>query len=243
MRPVRGPGGIAPIDDLFRATQAPSPLEDQLQRIGRDLHDGPGQLLTAIRLLSGMVAGSLRDEDHPLAARVENIANLTQQVLVQMRDIYRGLVPAQLQAEGLVTALDELAQRNDHVDGAACTFTHDVACEHWSAEEATHLYRIAQEAVHNALKHGRARRIRIVLRQSARGTALQVEDDGDGFVVEGSSSTGIGLRSMSYRASVLGAKLSVTSRPGHGTSVRCVLPLRRAPRPAAVWGAASGGSV
>ena len=203
-------------------------LEAQQQRLGQDLHDGVGQLLTGIRMLSQ----SLADRAAPSERLPGRIAAYAEQATDRIREIYRGLTPVQLFAEGLAVALDQLAEATGALPGVACTFEHETdAAENGRAgalghESMLHLYRVAQESTNNALKHARARHIRIALRERAGTAELEVRDDGRGFDVEAVREASLGLSSMRYRAQALGGRLDLASAPGTGTVVRCTVPQR-----------------
>lgn len=203
-------------------------LEAQQQRLGQDLHDGVGQLLTGIRMLSQ----SLADRAAPGERLPGRIAAYAEQATDRIREIYRGLTPVQLFAEGLAVALDQLAEATGALPGVACTFEHETDAEEngragaLGHESMLHLYRVAQESTNNALKHARARHIRIALRERAGTAELEVRDDGRGFDVEAAREASLGLSSMRYRAQALGGRLDLASAPGTGTVVRCTVPQR-----------------
>lgn len=197
-------------------------LELQLQRLGRELHDGVGQLLTGMRMMGEQLEELLAREEHPLATRAQRIATFARNALEQTRDIYRGLTPVQLRYEGLMAALEDLAAKACENLDIACTCHVDPAADVVDADRAIHLYRIAQEAVTNAIKHGRARTIEITLRPEDDFSLLMIHDDGEGFETEQPSRRGLGLSGMRYRAAVVNAWFNVTSVPGAGTTVRCL---------------------
>lgn len=192
------------------------------QRIGADLHDGLGQQLTGLSCM----AAALRDrlgKVHPAeAAQAETIAQLANEAVAQSRALARGLCPVQLENAGLMVALEELSGQAQTLHGVKCRFEVKgvpPACDHLTS---LHLYRITQEAIHNAVRHGQARRIRIVLMSRRNQHRLTITDDGGGFdPSQHSDATGGGLRLMGYRATIIGGALSIDSRPGGGTRVNC----------------------
>jgi signal transduction histidine kinase len=150
---------------------------------------------------------------------VDGIARTHQEV----RRIAKGLIPLSLDsANGLMDALRELATRTDRLKDVTCAFKCDRPVEITDASVATHLYRIAQEAVTNALKHGQPHHILISLESKHGGPTLLVADDGTGFDPT-QETEGMGLKTMRYRASLMGANLTVTPVKTGGTVVTCAI--------------------
>ena len=199
-------------------------VETERQRVGQDLHDDLCQRLSAIALLSGSLAKEVSVLDEKLGQKLERIPSLVTETIGSCRNLARGLHPVTLASAGLPAALEELASRIP----ANVKF-------HWPHSEridfepmlALHLYRIAEEAVTNAVKHAGANSITIKLAILARRPVLEIADDGKG-IGEKVKTEGMGLRNMQYRASVIGGKLTIEARKGRGTCVRCILPLRKA---------------
>jgi PAS domain S-box-containing protein len=192
------------------------------RRIGQELHDGVGQELTGLSLMADALAGRLKDSPaaQELAAKV--LAGL-ERVHQQVRALSRGLVPVEVDPEGLRAALAELAARTSEQSGAACTFDGAGPVQVADAATATHLFRIAQEAVSNALRHGRARHVRITLGAEADTLTLGVRDDGVGVPGPLEESKGLGVRIMRNRAGVIGGTLTIGPAEGGGTLVTCIL--------------------
>jgi PAS domain S-box-containing protein len=202
-------------------------LEEQQDRIGRDLHDTVGQLLTGIRMLGENLvtrlvgAGTADDASVDVARRMNGFA---QEAVQRVREICRGLAPPQLLQEGMAFSLEALAAQAAAVaEDVACTFTWDQEAEIEDRDAKLQLYRIAQEAVHNALKHAHPSHIQIHLRSDCNVVVLEVEDDGSGFDVERSLGKSIGLYGMHRRASSIRSTLTIRSGSG-GTTVRVRLP-------------------
>jgi len=196
--------------------------EAEQRRIGQDLHDGVCQDLAG--LTCG--ASSLRDDLEKLQVRAEaNTANelvkLLQDAVVQTRDLAHGLVPAQVSRLGLVLALESLAQSVRRMYGVTCSFQFHGGSPNWDEQAAIHLYRIAQEAINNATRHGRARNILVFLKAVDHSLSLRVLDDGVG--VSEALSEGVGLRIMRYRARSIGGDVTVERRNGPGTTVSCTV--------------------
>jgi signal transduction histidine kinase len=155
-----------------------------------------------------------------------------------MRGLARGLFPVEIFAHGLVSALEDLANTIRSSRQVDCSFYSEGSVDVESNEVATHLFRIAQEATNNAVKHSGAKHIRISLIGKGPRLLLSIQDDGSGLPPEvmnkTSLSTGMGLRTMRYRASVVGANFTIhsakeshTSDASCGTIVRCVYPRDR----------------
>ena len=197
--------------------------DDEQQRIGADLHDGLGQQLTGLSCLAAALRDRLKAALPAEAEQAGLIANLANEAIAHSRALARGLCPVQLENAGLVLALEELAGQAHTLHGIKCTFEVKgpaPQCDHLTA---LHLYRITQEAIHNAVRHGKAQTVRIVL-TSTRGRQhrLAIQDDGHGFPVDAhGQAPGGGLRLMGYRAAVIGGNLTVDSRPDHGTRITC----------------------
>lgn len=192
------------------------------QRIGADLHDGLGQQLTGLSCLAAALGERLKATDPEASTQAATIAQLASDAIAQSRALARGLCPVQLENAGLVVALGEMVVHARTLHGIEARFVvrgEPPACDHLAA---MHLYRIAQEAVHNAVRHGKARRVRIALTSRRREHRLLISDDGCGFepAAHGHAPGG-GLRLMGYRAAMIGGVLSADSRPGRGTRITC----------------------
>ena len=148
---------------------------------------------------------------------------MVQRAMTQTRELARGLSPVRLEAEGLAEALRELAAGTRKVFGCDCRFRCDLPVHVSDHIIAIHLYRVAQEAVSNALRHARARRIEISLTANGRSVTLAVNDNGTGIPRQRPSRKGLGLQIMHYRAEVIGGSLIVQRNPQGGTSVVCTV--------------------
>jgi signal transduction histidine kinase len=198
--------------------------EVEQRRMGQDLHDGICQHLTGIELKSQSLAEILEKKSKPQAAQAEAIAGHVRDVLSQLRSLARGLSPFILEAEGLTSALRELAAGTKKLFGVKCNFESDGAVSISDQAVATHLYRIAQEAVTNAIKHGKASGVEISLTNTNGKTLLAVSDNGIGFKAPAAATgSGMGLRTMQYRAGIIGAALLVQAQAKGGTRVICFL--------------------
>jgi signal transduction histidine kinase len=192
------------------------------QRIGADLHDGLGQHLTGLACLAAALRERLETVAPAEAESAGHIAELANEATVQSRALARGLSAVQLEVHGLASSLEDLALQSQRLHGIECDFTLRGQAPTMDHLAAIHVYRIAQEAIHNAVRHGGARRVRIGLLSRPERHRLLVLDDGAGFDLRPAvPSKGSGLRLMHYRATILGGSLSVHSRPGKGTRVAC----------------------
>lgn len=197
-------------------------LNDRVQsRIGRDLHDGLGQRLTALELFAQGLMQDVRSRAPDLEASAKLLSVHLREAVAQTRLLSHGLAPISLHDQGLLVALRELAEGTTALTRVRFTFEGESAPKLVGDTAATHLYRIAQEAVNNALKHGHPSWIKIRLRSLDSGWLLSVEDNGTGFSTPHETAPGLGLRMMRYRASTMGASLSFQSTPGKGTCVQC----------------------
>ena len=206
--------------DLQRSyAQAVLAREEERRRLRRDLHDGIGPSLAGMALQLDSLAGRLAEPD--LAERTERLRDRLQGTVTEVRRIVDGLRPAALDELGLVPALQALATQPG--DPVHVTVETDAVPAELPAAVEVAAYRIASEAVANALRHGRATRVQVRLAAADRALAVTVQDDGGGFGAE--ATAGIGLRSMHDRAAEVGGSLDVQSAPGSGTTVAARLPL------------------
>ncbi len=190
------------------------------ERIGREIHDGLGQRLTALGLACAALQRSLtRAGQAQHAQAAGRLLQDLQQATTEARDLARGLSPIRLETGSIGVALRELVEGVGRSSGLACRLDLQGEPGEVDDEVATQLYRIVQEALHNAVKHAQARRIEVQL-QVRRGCAsLLVRDDGVGL--EASRTDGLGMLTMRHRAALVGGTLEIVSAPDAGTSVRC----------------------
>ncbi len=192
------------------------------QRIGSDLHDGLGQELTGVALMLKSLAARLaRASDATVRADVEHIIGLVNGAIDSTRGLARGLSPVSADRDGLVMGLEALVSQNNGRYGVRVTFHNDLPEGHkFDDATATHLYRIAQEALANAVRHGKADRVSMELSAEGGQVELVIQDNGKGFDGSKTREAGMGLKIMRYRAQMLGGDLTVESTPGSGTIVR-----------------------
>jgi two-component system CheB/CheR fusion protein len=196
--------------------------EREQRRIGQDLHDGLGQHLAAVELKSRVLERRLEQTSKKEAAQAAEIAAQVREAMVQTRLLSRGLSPVVLESRGLVAALQELASSTEQLFRIKCGFRCPTPVPVKDQAVATHLYRIAQEAVSNALKHGRAGRIDIELGSGSDKLVLAVKDNGIG-ISKDAEGRGMGLQTMRYRAVTMGATLLIREQSRGGTLVQCTL--------------------
>jgi signal transduction histidine kinase len=197
--------------------------ESEQRRIGRDLHDGIGQRLTAASMAANAAVATLQKDAPAHAARVEEIGRQLREVIVETRALCHGLVPVALAEDGLANALRSLAE-NTTRSAVRCVFEQYRPVRVTDEFVAGHLYRITQEAVNNALKHASPTEIRIALEADDPFLLLEVDDDGDGVNVDTlarSGDGGIGLQVMRYRAQLIGGTLEIVPAPAGGLRVSC----------------------
>lgn len=198
--------------------------ERERRAFSRELHDSLGQQLSGIAYLNNVVRDRLRELGSPEAQEVSRISTLLKGALEATRRVARGLSPVRPEPEGLVVSLSELAAHARQVFGVACRLRCPRPVPAENFEAATNLYRIAQEAVNNAVRHGRASRIVISLFHVDKHLALHITDNGQGIKPLSPKRKGLGLRIMHYRASLLHGTLSVHRQPTGGTQVACLVP-------------------
>jgi PAS domain S-box-containing protein len=191
------------------------------QRIGHDLHDGLSQQLAGIALLGKVLHQRLETQSRSESADARRIVDLANDAIAQSRRLARGLSPVQLERQGLAAALEELAMGVEHLYPTSCRFR---CSEEFFVDDHTvadHIYRIAQEAVNNALKHAHSKHIDIELSHHGDQLTLKVIDDGRGLPETAARGSGMGFNIMEYRARMIDASLSISGTPGKGTSVIC----------------------
>ena len=203
--------------------------EREQRRIGQDLHDGLCQHLAATALNCQLLREELSEQGSTGAKRAQHIVDLIENSIRLSRQSARGLDPVAMDAEGLMLALEEVAATTTELFRVPCTFECDSPVLIHDSEVAEHLFRIAQEAVRNAVAHSRATFVAIRLETTEQGLELRIEDDGCGLK-QGATFSGMGLRIMPQRARLIGAQFAVNPRPGGGTIVTCVLPQQAAER-------------
>jgi signal transduction histidine kinase/CheY-like chemotaxis protein len=190
-------------------------------RIGRDLHDGLGQNLTGLAFLAKVLERKLKEKNLSEVRDATQIGTLINQSINQTRALAHGLCPVELKADGLMNALQEFTVNVQSLFGIACRFKCDQPIFIQDNVMATHLYYIVQEAVNNAVKHGKACDILIHLTEENGKNCLYIKDDGIGLPEKMEKFSGMGLRTMSYRARMIGGSFEARGEAGGGTLVKC----------------------
>jgi PAS domain S-box-containing protein len=198
--------------------------EREQRRIAQDLHDGLGQQLAGIWCLSDVMQKNLSDRSAPDAEAAAKISELLKTALNQTRNLARLLHPIEAEPTGLMSALETMASNVEGLFHIACEFQCDPPVLLRDNTVATQLYRIAQEAVSNAVRHGRPGKLEICLSATPEQLTLTVTDDGAGLSAAAHQGQGMGMRIMNYRASKIGGSLKFRSGNGTGTCVECSLP-------------------
>lgn len=203
------------------------------RRIGQELHDDIQQRLTGLGLMAASLCDTLGPESTPASVLCARLTQGLEDTTERINRLSHGLVPLELEGDGLLVALHRLALSTNTPGRLDCVFRHDAGIEIRDGFTATHLFRIAQEAITNAMRHSGARRITISITRNGEHSVLIVADDGIG--IHPQRDDGRGLRIMAYRASLIGGTLRVESPRSQGTEVSCTFPLgRAAPKNAAL---------
>jgi PAS domain S-box-containing protein len=195
--------------------------ERERQRLGNDLHDGLGQHLHALYYRTTLLTKDLREDGSPRTQEAARLSRLLHQAIELARGLARGLQPVAPVPEGLMTSLRELAERTTDLYRVDCQFECSAPILIREHSAATHLYRIAQEALNNAMRHGRPTRVRIRLGVARDKVILGVRDNGVGIRRRVPEARGIGFHIMQHRADALSGSLVVQKIPGGGTEVVC----------------------
>jgi PAS domain S-box-containing protein len=236
MRHVGTPLGRVIERDRFQR-QLVDAVWSQHRRFGQELHDTLGQALTGIGMLADSVARKLAARNEPEADQLAELVAMIQQAKTEVRQLSKGLYPVDVDAQGLSAALEELVLATQQRTGIQCAFKGDREIQIRDNEVSTHLFRIAQESVHNAVKHGKPKKIAIALSKPRGRVTLAIRDDGSGIPLDTTARAGgLGMRIMQYRANAIGAELAVEGTAAGGTLVRCTLKREENHAPAVVCG-------
>lgn len=201
--------------------------EREQERIGVDLHDGLCQHLSATSMAVGLLEQKLIGRSPTEAVAARRIGQLISQATSQARNLAKCLYPVALETVGLAGALEQLVLNANETAEVECRFQCNRPPMIRDAQAARHLYRIAQEAVTNALKHAGPRHVVIELSCQRGRVRLSVQDDGSGFAKDESKDAGMGLNIMAHRAEAIGSTLNVAPGPSGGTIVSCTYEERR----------------
>jgi PAS domain S-box-containing protein len=198
--------------------------EEERTRIGRDLHDDLCQRLAAIGCLAKVAQKKLAQAGCPESESMEEIVRMLGEANTRARETAHGLMPVVHDSGGLMDALKDLAESTARAFEIQCDFRFDNPVKVQDTKTALQLFRVAQEAVSNAVKHSQASRVEIHLARQNGNIVLTVRDNGIGIPDKASKGTGMGLLTMSHRAQMMGGTVSFSPRPQGGTQVTCSVP-------------------
>jgi PAS domain S-box-containing protein len=195
--------------------------ERELQRIGYELHDGLGQILTGLSLKSQSLEDRLKEKLMPEAEVAARITSLIEKSKEHLKFLMKGTFPMNMDRHSITLSLDELASRVTRDFNLPCHFRCNTPIEFKCKEAVIHFYRIAQEAVTNSVRHGKPEKIDISLSKVDNRIKLSIMDDGTGIPDVHSNKDGMGLKIMNYRANIIGALLDIESETNKGTRITC----------------------
>jgi len=196
--------------------------EAERRQVGQELHDALGQVMTGVTLLTSALERKLRERNLPEQREAGEITRLAKTALSQVKRLAHGLYPTELERHGLSAALKELAESQQKLHGIRCIYQGIERISHLDRPAELHLYRIAQEAVNNAVKHGQAAEIGVTYFYDDTLLKLTVEDNGIGIPDPPPQGSGMGLAIMRYRAAQIDAEMHIARRRSGGTRVECV---------------------
>ncbi len=205
--------------------------EREQRRIGHELHDSLCQHLTGTALAGQVLGDRLAAKALPEAADAGKVVGLVEQGITLARNLARGLYPVEMEAEGLMAAFQDLANSLTQTGRVRCVFDCQAPVLIDDDAAATHLYRIAQEAVRNAIQHGKAKTVNISLSERNGKVDLVIEDDGVGVPENLDQSKGLGIRIMAHRAAMIDGTCAVEPAPTGGTIVTCSFTRSRQDQP------------
>jgi signal transduction histidine kinase len=205
--------------------------ENERRRIGFDLHDDLGQKLTGMSLMVKGLQQKLLTEGHPYAPEAEKIQHLVEDVICHTHNLAHQFSSLSAQGDNLTSSIKALAQNVRSMFAIPCGFAFKGHLPNLPANTRLQLHKIAQEAISNAIKHGKASRVSITLAGSDNHLLLTIKNDGIPFSQPEASKNRMGLRIMHYRASTIGASLEIKPQQKSGTIVSCALPLKNDSRP------------
>jgi signal transduction histidine kinase len=200
-------------------------VEAEQRRLGQELHDGLAQELTGIGMMLDALGMKLRKPSPAGAEETQRLRRMLEKARNTAVSLAHGFYPVELKGHGLLVALQDLAIRNQERFGVPCALEVDKnAPAQLNDTRAIQLFRIAQEAIHNATKHGKAKHIHIRLTMQDDAWMLTVKDDGVGLKGDPKDTSGMGMRIMHHRAQMLGGTLELRNDDGGGVIVSCTVP-------------------
>lgn len=205
--------------------------EHERQRIAQDLHDDLGQQICGIGLIARALEQKLRQQSLPESADAAKIGELLNEAATTTRELARGLLPVEVESGGLAAAIENLAAKVEQLLDIPCRFSATQPILVSDHLVAGHLFRIAQEAISNALRHGSPKQIEVRMEQADDTLTLNIEDDGVGVPAATDGIQGLGIRLMRHRASLIGASLTIRPNTPKGTVVTCAVGIRNEQTP------------
>ncbi|MBD3616317.1 MAG: PAS domain S-box protein [Gracilimonas sp.] len=204
-------------------------VESERFTLGQELHDGVGQMFSAIAMISRNLARKAKANNMPIANELEEITAMIQEADQEIRQLSHGLAHVELENEGLQVALKRMCERFQLLSEKPCRFICSPGLEITDYNTRLHLFRIVQEAVQNAIKHGDPNQIQVKLQNEVDYLVLTVEDDGKGLMsdFDEEKQKGMGLNTMRYRAEILGGNFSIENASDGWTKVNCMIPLQK----------------
>ena len=197
------------------------PTREQ-QRIGEELHDGLGQQLTGLSMLAQSLLNKVNQSEHDLASQL--VSGL-HEALTQVRELARGLMPVQIDADGFVLSLKEITKNIEQQSNIPIKLQVDDVIHLFDDATAAHLYRIVQESLNNAVKHANASRINVSLKTEQDHGVLEVLDNGIGIPFDLEDSSGLGLNIMKHRCGLFDGEITINPAGERGTKVCCRFPI------------------
>ncbi len=204
-----------------------SVTEDTQERIGRELHDDLGQHLTGTAFISELLFQDLKKHGYPDCEYASKITALINEAINKTRSLAQGLYPVELKGAGLHAMLGQIASNVVSIYQIECELIGEGECSISNPHVLINLFRITQEAVNNAIKHSGATKITLKITETPFEMKLEIADNGCGIAKRSiaDSNKGLGMHTMHYRSSLLGATFRTTERPTGGTSVTIILPI------------------
>jgi signal transduction histidine kinase len=203
--------------------------ERERRTIGNDLHDGLGQHLTAMAFAAKVLSQQLAGGSEQAAGTAREIVHLAEEGILQSRQLARGLLLTAIEPANLPRELEELAATVQRQTGVRCHYEAVDPPLLRDSSTASHIFRIAQEAVRNSIKHAQPTALNLSLTGDEQALVLSVSDNGPGLPPTARKEAGVGLRVMAHRAKLIGGDFTLKSTPGQGTHIRCRVPLPAEP--------------
>jgi signal transduction histidine kinase len=209
-------------------TEVAGAIEHEQVRLGQELHDGFGQHLAGVACMMTALGIKLKKTSPSAARQAKKLEGLISEGVQQVRNLAKGFFPVELHRRGLLSALEELTRTTERGFGVRCLLQSDRSpVVDSKGPAAIQLFRIAQEAIHNAVKHARPKRILTSLATVDDTVILAVTDDGPGFPADVTEAAGMGLRIMQYRARMIGGVFDFRGDPEGGAVVTCSVPVEK----------------